>query len=922
MPIDFNLLKTFAEHSRDVNAVAFSPNDQLLASGGGDRTVRILRIESYELLHTMDHGEWVNDVAFAPSGQAVASAARDGSVKLWNVETGQLFGTIQAHPQNATCLTFSRDGSRLLSAGAEGAIRVFNLKERKSEGGVNAHKGWVWRVGFSSAGNRVVSAGADWIARVWRLGGAEKPVVLEGHPDEVLYASFSPDDRLVATAGKEGTLRIWESETARLCRSIDAHLGAANAVNFSPDGVYIVSAGADHYVRVWRVEDGELLRELAAGYDYIAEAVFSRDGKRLASCGGDGSVKLWELTDKAAYASTSVDPELEIVLEEPIARSAGYSSAYTSGKTIAECALSTGLKVTLLQSAADKHSLAIGTPPRNAVNIAGDELTLFNADGIVQFKLSLIDFSIAYDSTDGAAKPWVEDAAEAASQPASVNGNSADVSQPVVAAAGGVEFELSETPAFSRYQVFEKLGESIVRERGAKGRLIRLVRSQNKTVYVLFDEQDDPTLVLSGEDLDVMDSAKKPVFRLNLRRLEPVISRRDAAGGNGHLEEVEFARDPLLATKDEEVSGAVQAGYRLNRILATSVWAKASDIHVTAGAPVLVRRHGRLERFEDRLYSAEEAEAILLEILTEEQLKTFQETNDLDFSYEISGTGRFRANLHRQHRGIGGSFRVIPSNIPTPEMLGLPESVLPMSKHHQGLVLVTGPAGQGKSTTIATLVDLINSEKPVHIITVEDPIEFVHPIKHAVVNQREVGKHTRSFANALRAALREDPDVIVVGEMRDLETISLAITAAETGHLVFGTLMTTNASQTVDRILDSFPAGQQAQIRTMLSESLRGIISQQLVPAADLEGRALACEVLICNLAVANMVRERKTFQLNSVLQTGRNIGMQRMDDALFDLMQAGRITAETAVLYAHDAKALEARVKSRGSSEPVARAR
>jgi twitching motility protein PilT len=228
---------------------------------------------------------------------------------------------------------------------------------------------------------------------------------------------------------------------------------------------------------------------------------------------------------------------------------------------------------------------------------------------------------------------------------------------------------------------------------------------------------------------------------------------------------------------------------------------------------------------------------------------------------------------------------------------------------------VTGPAGQGKSATIASLVDLINSEKPLHIITVEDPIEFVYPVKRAVVNQREVGKHTRSFANALRAALREDPDVIVVGEMRDLETISLAVTAAETGHLVFGTLMTINASQTVDRILDSFPSGQQAQIRTMLSESLKGIVSQQLVPAAGQAGRVLACETLLCNLAVANMIRERKTFQLNSVMQTSRNIGMQRMDDSLGDLMDAGRIIAETALLYAHDPKAMEARVKSRKSA-------
>jgi len=309
---------------------------------------------------------------------------------------------------------------------------------------------------------------------------------------------------------------------------------------------------------------------------------------------------------------------------------------------------------------------------------------------------------------------------------------------------------------------------------------------------------------------------------------------------------------------------------------------------------------------------------MLLEILTPEQRRRFLDTNDLDFSYEINGVGRFRANICRQHRGVDGSFRMIPETIPTPEQLGLPAAVASLTNHHQGLVLITGPAGRGKSTTIASLIDLINSEKPLHVITVEDPIEFVHPIKRAVVNQREVGKHTRSFSNALRAALREDPDVIVVGEMRDLETISLAITAAETGHLVFGSLMTSDASQTVDRILDSFPAGQQAQIRTMLSESLRGIASQQLVPAADGSGRVLACEILLCNMAVGNMIRERKTFQLASIMQTGRNLGMQRMDDSLFDLFQAGRITSTNALLYSHDLKAMEPRIRAAATAQPA----
>jgi len=490
-----------------------------------------------------------------------------------------------------------------------------------------------------------------------------------------------------------------------------------------------------------------------------------------------------------------------------------------------------------------------------------------------------------------------------------------------------MEIERTDNTGSGQYKSFEKHGELLMRDRIASGHLIRLVRFDASTLYVLFDERDDPTLLLKGDTMDVRDAAGANVFRLNLRTIEPVISRRGATKNNGDAPtdgDAAVRASPLDPMFLSGLAETVASGSepRLHKILSKAVWSKASDIHLPSGAPVQVRRNGRLERLDERVSPPKEVGELLFEILTEEQRKRFLETNDLDFSYEVKGVGRFRANICRQHRGIDGTFRVIPDVIPSAETLGLPASVLLLTKHHQGLVLVTGPAGQGKTTTIATLVNMINGEKPLHIITVEDPIEFVYPIERAVVNQREVGKHTLSFANALRAALREDPDVIVVGEMRDLETIALAITAAETGHLVFGSLMTTNAAQTVDRILDSFPSGQQAQIRTMLSESLKGIVSQQLVPAADGEGRVLACELLFCNVAVANMVRERKTFQLSSVMQTSRNVGMQRMDDALFDLLQAGRITPETVMRYAHEPKAMEPRLKPAPAVNPAPRAR
>ena len=926
MPMHLDQLKTLSSHGRDVNAVAFSRDDTLLASGGGDHTVRLWSVGAQELLHTIEHGEWVNDVAFAPSGQAVASVARDGATKIWNVKTGQLYGSIQTHAKNATSVTFSPDGSRVASGGGEGVIRVFNLREKKMEGAFNGHNGWVWHLVYTSIGDRLLSAGADHVARVWRLGSKEKPIIFEGHKEEVLYASFSPDNRFVVTSAKDGTVNFWESESGRQIYSIQAHEGAVNAVNFSPDGIHLATSGADKTIRIWEAQSGQLVREVVAGYDYIAESVFSHDGKRMASCGGDGAVKIWEVKDKETYSTAIRDENLEIEMEGE-QRSLGVPS-YAVGESLFQCELTDGLKLSFLRVNSQKDVLGAGEPSRVVASFSGHELSVISVDGITLLKLDLESFSVTYDHTEGAAVPWEN---ESPAPPAPVTGSALErepeYAGATAGAAFGDEFEIERTDSATsgQYKSFEKHGELLLRDRIASGHLIRLVRFDASTLYVLFDNRDEPTLILKDDMMDVRDAGGATVFRLNLRSIEPVISRHGAAKNNGSASEgasePESSPDPMLLSGLAETM-ACGPEPRLHKILSKAVFSKASDIHVTSGAPIQVRRNGRLERLDERVSPAQEISALLLEVLTEEQRKRFLETNDLDFSYEVKGVGRFRANICRQHRGIDGTFRIIADVIPSPEKLGLPVNIIPLIKHHQGLVLVTGPAGQGKTTTIATLVDLINSEKPLHIITVEDPIEFVHPIKCAVVNQREVGKHTLSFANALRAALREDPDVIVVGEMRDLETIALAITAAETGHLVFGSLMTTNAAQTVDRILDSFPAGQQAQIRTMLSESLKGIVSQQLVPSIDGQGRVLACEVLLCNAAVANMVRERKTFQLNSVMQTSRNVGMQRMDDALFDLSQSGRISAETALMYAHEAKSMEPRLKPGPAMNPAPRAK
>ncbi|NQZ01405.1 MAG: type IV pilus twitching motility protein PilT [Bdellovibrionales bacterium] len=328
----------------------------------------------------------------------------------------------------------------------------------------------------------------------------------------------------------------------------------------------------------------------------------------------------------------------------------------------------------------------------------------------------------------------------------------------------------------------------------------------------------------------------------------------------------------------------------IDKLFKIMIAQNASDMHLSSGSPPYLRIHGSMAKLDHPALDNKGVQSLLFEILSEKQKKQFVENWELDCSYAIKGLGRFRVNVFMQRRGMGAVFRVIPEKIMSAKELGLPENVLRLIDVPRGLVVVTGPTGSGKSTTLAALINTINEEKKEHILTIEDPIEFVHENKMSLINQREVSSHTKSFANALKAALREDPDIILVGEMRDLETIELAMTAAETGHLVFGTLHTNSAAKTVDRIIDVFPQGQQAQIRVMLAESLRGVIAQTLFPRADKPGRVAALEILINTHAVGNLIREGKTFQIPSAMQTGAEQGMMTFEKTITNLVNEGKV--------------------------------
>ena len=366
------------------------------------------------------------------------------------------------------------------------------------------------------------------------------------------------------------------------------------------------------------------------------------------------------------------------------------------------------------------------------------------------------------------------------------------------------------------------------------------------------------------------------------------------------VEEPEFApSDP--ARRDE-----------MESLLRKLVERGASDLHLRVGEPPILRLHGEMERI-DGLDVMEDAQLSLLlhSIMPDRNKREFRDSNDTDFAHEIEGVARFRCNALRERKGVAAVFRVIPANVVTVEDLGIPEEVQRLAQLPRGLVLVTGPTGSGKSTTLCSLIDLVNRSRRDHVITIEDPIEFVHQNKGCLITQRQVGVHTGSFKHALRAALREDPDIILVGELRDLETVSIAIETAETGHLVFGTLHTTSAVSTVDRLIDQFPADRQSQIRVMLSESLKGVISQVLCKKAG-GGRVAAREVLLSIPAVSNLIREGKTFQLPSIMQTSKRLGMVMLNDALISLVDAGQVEPAEAYQKASDKAGMVVMLKQR----------
>ncbi len=401
--------------------------------------------------------------------------------------------------------------------------------------------------------------------------------------------------------------------------------------------------------------------------------------------------------------------------------------------------------------------------------------------------------------------------------------------------------------------------------------------------------------------------------------ISPARARRSSAAMSMPME----ARSPAAPTPAAAAAPAPRSGAsiaakdaaeeRIQELLRKLVSSGSSDLHLRVGEPPIVRKSGEMMRLEGyEPLTVEEMEALIFAIMPERNRTEYGERNDTDFAYEILDLARFRANALRDRKGPAAVFRVIPTKVQTAEELGLSEDVQKLCFLSKGLVLVTGPTGSGKSTTLAAMIDLINRKRSAHIITIEDPIEFVHPNRGCIITQRQVALHTESFKHALRAALREDPDIVLVGEMRDLETVAIAIETAETGHLVFGTLHTTTAASTVDRIIDQFPADRQSQIRVMLSESLKGVVAQILCKKIG-GGRVAVREILLAIPAIANLIREGKTFQIPSIIQTNKKLGMITLNDALMDVVEKKLVEPQEAYVKAADKSGLEAMMKARG---------
>ena len=425
----------------------------------------------------------------------------------------------------------------------------------------------------------------------------------------------------------------------------------------------------------------------------------------------------------------------------------------------------------------------------------------------------------------------------------------------------------------------------------------------------------------AGETFEVLLHRPNGTIVMQLRRLrqagepssEPQAAPPPAAVQEPSQPTNGGAATVTSVTKKAPSVGAGNGRSELDQILTSMIEEGASDLHMSADVLPVLRVDGEIRFFENLgTFSSERIEKLMIPIMSDTERERFKAKHDLDLAYEIPGVSRFRVNVFLDRKGVGTVIRQIPFEILTAEQLNLPKAVLDLCSLSKGLVVCTGPTGSGKSTTLASMVDYINKNRADHIITIEDPIEFVHPNHNCLVNQREVGRHTESFKNALRAALREDPDIVLVGEMRDLETIAIAIETAETGHLVFGTLHTTSAVSTVDRIIDQFPPDQQAQIRVMLSDALKGVIAQVLCKKTG-GGRVAALEVLLGNHAVASLIREGKTFQIPSIMQTSKRLGMTTMNDSLLELAKEKKVEAKEAWMKATDKAGLLSMLKGAG---------